>query len=231
MQPPYLVHLVDNDDPVAQLGRDVEARVFSESFGNSVDVLEKEYDSYSGGTFFAVVQESGTGDPVGAMRLIVDNPAGFKTLDDIESGPWMTQSSDVLGKVDLDPASLVDVATLSVVESSRRSGDSYGSITAVLFFALQHFMESRRVADLVAIIDDAVLEYINAVGIRLVPLAGLASMPYLGSPASTPAWGNLADMESHCHGVDPSLRDMYWDGIGLVGTVVDPMWSGQSTDG
>lgn len=221
MTTPLRVHLVDQADPVAELGRDVESAVFDETFGNSRDLLDDEYGPYLSGTFFAVVEDAATGDGVGSMRLIVDNPAGFKSLNDVESGPWATAAQKVLEDVDVEPTALVDVATLSVRAVSRRSGDAYGNVTAVLFFALRAFKEAHGITDLVAILDDAVLTYLNQVGVALAPVAGLASAPYLGSPGSTPVHGNFAEMEV---ALGPELFRTFCLGEGLLGNVADASW-------
>lgn len=119
----YSVHKVQWFDPLARKARALEATVFLDAFGNSPTLLANEYDPYRSGSHFLVVLEEESGDAVGAMRLIVVNPAGFKTLNDIEAGPWGMPVADVLSAAKLSVDALVDVATLAVDSHHRRTGD------------------------------------------------------------------------------------------------------------
>src|SRR5580700_6711894 len=79
---PLGVYLFHADDPAAELARHVERVVFMEAFGNTPELLAKEYAPYEGSSVFLCVMDHLRGLPAGTMRIVLPSEAGFKTIDD-----------------------------------------------------------------------------------------------------------------------------------------------------
>ena len=79
---PLGVYLFRSADPASELARHVERVVFMETFGNTPELLAKEYAPYEESSIFLCVVDHRRGLPAGTMRILLPSPAGFKTLDD-----------------------------------------------------------------------------------------------------------------------------------------------------
>jgi hypothetical protein len=166
--------------------RRVEERVFLQAFGNTPEVMEREYGPYDGRSRFVAVIDDADGSALGAARFVLPDEAGeVKTLTDVAGPPWHLSAPDVLTAAGLTGRPVWDVATLAV-DPRFRTGRAGAELYLALCFAIGRYALDCRVPGLVAILDDRVLRLLQLIGLPWEPMAGAASREYLGSPASTP---------------------------------------------
>ena len=165
--------------------RQVEARVFLEAFGNTPELMKREYGPYEGRSRFLVVIDDERTSALGAARLIVAAASPVKTLVDVARAPWDLPVADSLAAAGLAPGTVWDVATLAV-DRPYRAGSAGAEVTLALCHGIWRFARHCGVTGLVTILDDRVRRLVRAMGLPWHPMAGATSRPYLGSPASTP---------------------------------------------
>src|SRR6266516_4584263 len=93
---PFGTYLACSDEPSAELARSVERAVFLETFGDTAELLDAEYQPYESASIFFIVLDHRRRVPAGMMRVIVPSRAGFKSLDDI-ARVWNQPVDNVLG--------------------------------------------------------------------------------------------------------------------------------------
>ncbi|HLM95539.1 MAG TPA: hypothetical protein VK283_04440, partial [Acidimicrobiales bacterium] len=76
---PLGVYLFRSSDPASELARHVERVVFLETFGNTPELLIKEYAPYEEASIFLCVVDHLRQVPAGTMRVLLPSPLGFKT--------------------------------------------------------------------------------------------------------------------------------------------------------
>ena len=166
--------------------RAVEARVFLQAFGNTPEVIEREYGPYDDRSRFVTVLDDADGSALGVARLIVaDEAAPVKTLIDVAGEPWRLQVPDVLTAAGVAGGPVWDVASLAV-DRRFRSGAAGGELMLALCHGIYRYSLFSGVEGLVTVLDDRVLRLVRMLGGPWVPMAGAVSREYLGSPASTP---------------------------------------------
>src|SRR6266536_1479353 len=139
---PFGCYVLSSDEPAAELGRCVERTVFHETFGDTRDLLDREYEPYESASVFFVVVDHRRRVPAGMMRIIVPSPAGVKSVDDL-ARVWDAPVSEVLARVERtwDLGRLWDFATLAVAPEYRGEA-ALGLVTQALVQALT--MVGRR---------------------------------------------------------------------------------------
>ena len=65
-------------------------------------------------------------------------------------------------------------------------------------------------------IDERVRSTLRLVGLPTVPLPGARPLPFCGSAASTPVWGNCADMLTQQRRENPEAHQLIRQGVGLT---------------
>lgn len=213
------------EDPAAELGRAVEAEVFGQVFGNDVELLRTEYTPYDTQSRFVVVSDHELQLPVGVMRIVVDGPAGLKSLHDTEA-IWGEGIDSALAHLPfpVDRTSLVDIATLATLRH-HGSGRDRRSIAIAMYRALVQLMSAADVHVAVSIMDLRALRALRSViGGGMVAIPGCEPKSYLDSPLSVPtAFDNLHHMEQLS--VHPELLQLFYGaGTELPGTS-QPEWS------
>jgi hypothetical protein len=217
---PFGAYVFAADDPRSALARRVEEEVFDEVFGNPPELLAAEYGAYEDATVFFCVVDHVAARPAGMKRVIVDSPAGLKTLADIEQGPWSTPVDEVLARtgIDLDPARTVDVATLGVGRDYR--GRSSGLVNLALNQITVRLSLALEARWWITILDVVVLDlYQQGFAEPWSYFTGIEPLRYLDSPLSVPVYG---DVEAWCQRValrDPGLHDLFVHGVGLEASV------------
>jgi hypothetical protein len=213
--------LVADSAAEKQAARDVEARVFLEAFGNTPEVLEREYGPYADRSAFVTVVDDQDGRAVGVARLVLPDSTGeVKTLTDVAGPPWRLSPADSLRTAGLAGRPIVDVATLAVDPSHRR-GAVGAEITLALCHGLYRWSIGHGAEGLVAILDDLVLRLLRVISVPMTVMPGATSAYYLGSPASTPCVCLLADVAEYIWGRRPDLAPALLDGV-LRSIAVDP---------
>src|SRR5580700_11513343 len=117
---PLGVYLFRATDPAAELARHVERVVFMETFGNTPELLAKEYAPYEDASIFLCVVDHLRRVPAGTMRIVLPSVVGFKTLDDAEP-VWGEPVAAMAARtdIDIDLARTWDIATLAVDPAYR----------------------------------------------------------------------------------------------------------------
>jgi hypothetical protein len=213
---PLGVYLFRAGDPASQLARHVERVVFMETFGNTPELLAKEYEPYDDASIFLCVVDHLRCVPAGAMRILLPSEAGFKTLDD--AGPvWDEPISAMATRtgIAIDLARTWDIATLAVA-SAYRGKATVGLVSMGLYQALALATPRCGIDWLLAILDVPVFRMIRwKLRMPMAGFTGVAAHPYLGSPASMPVWCNVSDTERRLAVSDPDLHALYFQGVGL----------------
>ena len=213
---PFGAYLFRGDEPGATLGRYVERTVFLEAAGTTPDVEAEQYDPYEPSSVFICVIDHLRGLPVGAMRVLLPSPTGFKSLNDV--GPvWGASAQELMEraglKVDLDRT--WDIATLAVMPDYRGKA-TRGLVLMGLYQTLTMAARECGTEWFVAILDMPVFRMIRwKLHLIFAGYEGVAPMPYLGSAASIPAWCDVVKAERRLAETDQDLHAILVQGIGL----------------
>lgn len=214
----YGVYVVEHDDPAANLGRSVELEIFGEFFQNDEQLMKREYGPYEQNSTFIIVLDEQKGEPAGVMRLISNGQNGLKSLNDIGQPPWEKELDIIFQENDLNPEDLDhiwDIATLAV----RKEYRGKTAVSAALYRALYLASEKRKIEYWVAILDNNVLELLAVLGIHFKRYEGVGPASYLGSPESTPVYGNKNEIADRLREDLPDAYAYLALGEGLAGEV------------
>ncbi|HEY5026465.1 MAG TPA: hypothetical protein VII76_15925 [Acidimicrobiales bacterium] len=213
---PLGVYLFRATDSASELARHVERVVFMETFGNTPELLAKEYAPYEESSIFLCVVDHLRRVPAGTMRIVVPSVAGFKTLDDAapvwgEPVPAMAARTGI----EIDLTRTWDIATLAVAPEYRGKA-TMGLVSMGLYQALAMASTRCGVAWLLAILDVPVFRMIRwRLRMPMAGFIGVGARPYLGSPASMPVWCNVGDTDRRLAETDPDLHALYFEGVGM----------------
>lgn len=192
--------------------RRVEARVFLETFGNTAEVMEAEYGPYDARSRFVTVIDDADGSALGAARLVLPDATGnLKTLADIAGAPWNLDPVEALRARGLSAGAVWDVATMAV-DPRFRAGSAGAEVSLALFHGTWRHARDCGVDGLVTLLDDAVLQLCQAMGVPWFPMAGATSHEYLGSPGSTPCDLLVATAAEHVRAAQPALAPALVEG-------------------
>ena len=81
--------------------RQIEARVFLETFGNTPETMEQEYGRYADRSRFVTVIDDATGSAVGAARIIVPDAAGDTVAVNVSDDPAVPVAGVAVTVVDV----------------------------------------------------------------------------------------------------------------------------------
>ncbi len=213
---PLGVYLFRSADPASELARHVERVVFMETFGNTPELLDKEYAPYDEASVFVCVIDHLRMVPAGTMRILLPSHAGFKTLDDA-APVWGEPVSAMAQRtgIDIDLARTWDIATLAVAPEYRGKA-TMGLVSMGLYQALALATPCCGIDWLLAILDVPVFRMIRwKLRMPMAGFTGVTAHPYLGSPASMPVWCNVGDTERRLATSDPDLHALYFRGVGM----------------
>jgi hypothetical protein len=217
---PYGRYLIRSCDPAAELARAVEREVFAEFFGNTPELLAREYDPFEAGSTFLVVLDHETHRPAGACRLIEPSTVGNKTVDDVER-VWARPSHHTQRLA----RSAWDVATLAV-SKDYRGPRTDGLISAALFQGITMVMASNGVRWVTATLDLVVLDLVqHQCGNPFVAFPGTEPRSYLDSPLSLPVYCDGDQFRHRLASDDPGLHSFLFEGTGLEDLVSAPRWT------
>lgn len=181
----------------SDIGRYVEYRVFNDAFlGNDAAFMAREYGAYEHASFFFLCVDREKQTPIGALRIIRNSPAGFKTLNDLvrPDSPVQLTAAEIQRCHQIATFDDVwDIGTFAIVSDYRRSGVS---ASLQLYRGLYATALEEGVDHLVAIFDKlpfvALTEYL---AIPVVPLCGTDYFSYLGSSESRAIYGYVPGFE------------------------------------
>jgi hypothetical protein len=220
---PFGVYIFAAHDEGADLGRHVEQQVFAEAFGNSAELLEREYGAYEHATAFLVVVDHRRQVPAGMMRLILPSDAGFKTLDEIEA-VWEQPLDDVLlhSALTLPRDRVWDIATLAVAPDYRGKTTA-GLVSLALYRGLCRGAMTCGVDWWVTILDTVVLRMLQwQLSKPFTSFHGIAPMGYLGSNASMPAWADVKGWRHRLAEADVSMFELLFEASEFDAAVSGP---------
>lgn len=218
---PFGQYILAADDPRAELARAVERDVFLEVFGNTSELLEREYAPYEAATVFGVVVDHRHRRPIAANRFIVDSPVGHKSLVDIGAPPWSEDPDQVLARSGLrvDRARTLDVATAAICADYRgaRSRGLAGLALAQITTRLSALLGFEW---LVMIIDvGALAGYQRLLRDVMAVYDGVEPCSYLDSPLSVPCYSDVRDWQARVQVADRELYDLMVGGHGLEAAI------------
>ncbi|MBP6005619.1 hypothetical protein KA531_01815 [Candidatus Saccharibacteria bacterium] len=205
-----LVVSPEDSDSISNVARTIECRVFRERFStNTPELMKDVYRPYEDSSSFVIIIDNVSNLPVGVMRLIENKPgSGMISLDDVFLNPnindgrgWgqeevliddqKIRSADDLVRIGINS---LDIATIGIIKGYRR-GDSESRerisdyIILGLFYGLNVYSLDHDIGLWFAILDDNVLKYLESFGLYFDRYNGVQPKPYLGSPSSTPVFG------------------------------------------
>jgi len=213
---PFGAYIFNADEPGAELARHVEHSVFLETFGNTPDLLAREYGRYDASSMFICVIDHLREVPAGAMRVIRPSGAGFKSLNDIEP-VWEEPAAAIIERTGLalDLSRTWDVATIAV-QQEYRSAALGGLVSMGLYQTLTRAALRCGIDWFIAILDMPVFRLIRwKLCMIFAGFTGVAPLPYLGSAASLPAWCDVIDAERRLAERDAALHEILVCGRGL----------------
>lgn len=193
-----------------------EAEVFFHRYGNTPEEFDVEYGPYADASVFMTLVET-NGDVLAACRLITPGPAGLKTINDAARPPWGVDGarSARAARIDLDRT--WDVATIGIRPDA---GAARMFAAAALYHGIALAARVNRIQTIVMIMDERARRLLTGMGVMTQPLPGMRPGPYLGSPASTPLYGNLAQMADLQRRDNPDAHRLIGQGVGLDGVSV-----------
>jgi hypothetical protein len=216
-QPATPLELVfDPDGDTLEAARACEAEVFLRAYGNTVEDLDLEYGPYEDTSVFMALTAN-DGGVVAACRLITPGEAGLKTINDTGRAPWGVDGTRSARAARIDLSRTWDVATIGV---RADAGHSRIFAAAALYHGIAVAAQVNRIQTVVMIMDERARRLLTALGVVTQPLPGTHTAPYLGSPASTPLYGNLVQMTDLQRRVNPEAHRLIGQGIGLDGVSV-----------
>ncbi|NYJ06580.1 GNAT family N-acetyltransferase [Petropleomorpha daqingensis] len=172
-------HLAGPDDDAALLSLQVTATVFHDSFGNTPELLRREYADLLPSMTHVVVLDRVAQAPVGALILQEGPAASLKTVVDVAAPPWSLPALPALG-LSPDDRNAADLLVMAVDAAFRNRG-----IAQLLMYSGWVASVARGLDRWTAILDDGLLRGLDQLTAgAVVPIA--SSAPYLGSPGSTP---------------------------------------------
>lgn len=217
---PMGAYLFGTYEAGSEIGRHVERTVFLEAFGNTPELLEKEYGRYEPTSVFLCVVDHRHRRAAGAVRLILPAPGGpgLKTLNDLE--PVFGERAGTLlshAGVAPPPDATWDVATLAVMPEYRGAAAA-GLVSLALYQSGVRAARHVGVDWMVAILD-AVVHRMQRFAFHapFVPFA--PPRPYLGSPASYPVYLHVSEWGRRIEVADPSMYDVMFHARGIEAAV------------
>jgi hypothetical protein len=200
-----MVTTVASTDAQREAARQVEREVFGAWFGNTAEELEVDFAPYEESSVFFLAHPAGDpADVVAASRLVPPGPAGNKTLLDVGAEPWHADGVTLAQEAGIDLDRTWDVASVVARPRGRSSGAS-----AALYAGMLGYLP-RSARWWTSMIDVVVLELALAAGMPCRPLPTLTPGPFLGSPATVPVYGAVADIRLVGHPAvdrDRSVRE------------------------
>lgn len=168
-----------HDDPLANVGRAVERRVFEETFGNDTGVMVAEYGPYEQRSVFFVVLDREAGEPAGVSRAIAGAGTGIKTVADAPEHIGVSADA-IVAAHGMDRGLVWDFATLAVLPEYRGRSSAL-EVSTLLYRTFMRAGRDAGVAHVVAMLDRGAYRNIELLGVPLQALAGSGAFSYLGS--------------------------------------------------
>lgn len=192
----FAVYEIIGNNPLSDIGRDLEREVFDQFFGNDEYEMDREYGPYESNSTFIVVIDKKIQIPVGVLRLISPDNS-LKTIVDItdKNSPWDLNESTIIDHHDIDIKKTWDLATLAV-KRIYRSRMTRRLILSMLLHSLYIHAIKYSVKHWISILDDLHINTFVNLGIKVESIVNSVGKPYLGSESSTPIIINTENLLS-----------------------------------
>lgn len=203
-------------DPV---GRDreaaagCEADVFFERYGESRELLDAFFRPHDRATAWLALIDT-DGSAVASARLVVPSDVPLNWDVCVAGDPWHMDPVGALEACGLDRSSTWDVASISVRRRSRGSGALW---TAALCHGLFRVAQENEVSGTVAVLNEPARHLLDSTGIVYSTVPGATTLPFLGSPASTPVFADMQAMVANQRRLFPEAHRLITLGKGLDG--------------
>jgi hypothetical protein len=186
--------------------------------------LHEAYDPYEGASLFLLMVDHLRRKPAAVLRMLLPSPAGFKSLNDIES-QWGQPIDEVLARtgVEFDYDSLWDVATLAVGREYRGEA-TQGLVTLGLYQGMDMLSTLVDLKHGIAILDLIVYDNVQKSFHRpFQPFVGVEPMRYLDSPSSLPIWCDIREYRARLAMLDADLYEVLYAGKGFEAMISSPL--------
>lgn len=211
-QPELTLHF-DPDGPLLAATLDCEYEVFAERYGEERAALEKYHAPFYGASTFLSLADD-DGDVIAMARLVYPSAAGLITTRDVAGEPWFADPSASLAAAGLDPARTWDVSTICARKAGR---GRTALLAAAIYHGLIKTMRVNHVQGFTAMLDARVHRILNMLGVIMLPLPGVETRPFWGSPATTPAYAHFDRLIDGQRRMSPDAYRLVTLGVGLDG--------------
>ncbi|MCA2214272.1 hypothetical protein [Jidongwangia harbinensis] len=177
-------------EPLADVGRTVERRVFQETFGNDAAVMTDEYRRYEAQSLFFLVLDREAVAPAGVCRAVAGTGRGIKTIDDAPA--HIGHDADAIAAAHgMTGGPVWDFATLAVLPEYRGRRSSL-EVSTLLYRTFLRAGRDAGVQHVVAMLDRGAYRNIELLGVPLAALAGSGPFGYLGSTDNRAVYSEFA---------------------------------------
>ncbi len=173
----FVTLVVGPDEPLADVGRALERRIFEETFGNDAAVMAAEYGPYERQSLFFVVLDRKRGVPAGVGRIIEDDGPRVKTI--VDAPAHIGRSVQEIAAIHGMTGKVWDFATIAVLKEYR--GRASLAVSSLLYRAFIRAGRRAGARHVVAMLDRRAYRNIRLIGVPVETLAGSDAFPYLGS--------------------------------------------------
>ncbi len=174
----FVTFVAGPDQPLADVGRALERRIFEETFGNDAATMAAEYGPYEQRSLFFVVIDRRRGVPAGVGRIIEDDGPRVKTLDDAPAHIGRSVP-EIMAVHRMTTGRVWDFATVAVLREYR--GRASRAVSSLLYRTFLLAGRRAGVRHVVAMLDRRAYRNIRLVGVPVETLAGSGAFSYLGS--------------------------------------------------
>lgn len=215
----FATYLIHGTSPYVCLGRNMEAEVFGETFGDSQETLEREYGPYDRASLFLAVVDIQERQSAGVLRVIrADRYGGLKTMTDCKRVLGLLPARVVCEYEIASPRKVWDVGTLAVREAYRG-----GQVSGMLYALLYQQCLLQQVEHVVTVLDAKVLDVLQSLGVPFKPLCGSEPFAYMGSAKSVACHMRVAEAGASVLqrlGTENPVAQLLARGVGLPKLVV-----------
>ncbi len=225
------LHVINNDDPHADIARYTEWKVFLDAFGNDMDTMEEEYGPYDDGSTFLLVLDYEKEQPAAVLRLMTSNgKIGLKTINDllnpdVDKNPWYNPSdteTSLFNEIGVqDQSHLVDIGTMGVMPEYR-AAHTRDAVSAVLYSSCVRWSLENDYNYWVTIVDERILTMMQDWGKPFLEFDGKGFESYLDSKRSRPMHLEVYSGLQKVKAFDEGVYDLYTKGTGLDNKYVLP---------
>jgi hypothetical protein len=194
----YVSVVVGPDEPLAQVGRDIEHQVFEQAFGNDATVMATEYGPYERQSIFLIVLDRRRGVPAGVARVIAGGAREMKTI--VDAPAYIGHGTDeIIAAHGLDQGTVWEFATIAVLPEYR-GGRASLAVSSLIYRTFLRAGRQAGVRHVVAMLDRGGYRNLRLLGVLLVPMAGSGPFAYLGSAETRAVYSDFP-------GIEPSIAE------------------------